>query len=234
MTTDNDSSRSNPDNADGAEPSADPTNSGDVSPAAAGQNGSAAKPEPAADELATLRAERDKLRDQLLRTTADFDNFRKRTRKDLDEAKQRSRTDLIVELLPVFDNLERALQTAGGASDMASVVEGVRMVLKLFEDTTERLGLVRVATTGQRFDPAVHDAIQQKETTEHPPGTVIAEIAPGYRFGERLVRPAMVVVARKPAAAQATNPPAASEKSGAAGANGNPSSTESKDTDKPA
>jgi molecular chaperone GrpE len=234
VTTDNDSTGSNPNNADGTEPSANPPTSTETKPAAVGQNGNAAEAAPAADELATLRAERDKIRDQLLRTTADFDNFRKRSRKDLDDAKQRSRSDLIVELLPVFDNLERALQTAGGASDMASVVEGVRMVLKLFEDTTERLGLVRVPTTGQRFDPAVHDAIQQKETAEHPPGTVIAEIAPGYRFGERLVRPAMVVVARKPAGAQASHPPAASNKSGATGANGNPSSTESKDTDKPA
>jgi molecular chaperone GrpE len=155
----------------------------------------------AAGELEPLRAERDKLRDQLLRTAADFDNFRKRTKRDLDEAKQRGKDDLIRDLLPVFDNLERALQTAGGASALSSVVEGVRMVLKLFEDTAERLGLVRVPCVGERFDPAVHEAIQQKETAEHPAGTVVAEVVPGYRFGDRLVRPAMVVVARKPAEA---------------------------------
>jgi molecular chaperone GrpE len=146
-----------------------------------------------------LTGERDKLRDQLMRTAADFDNFRKRTRRDLEEARQRAKDDLIRDLLPVFDNLERASQTVGGASDLGSVVEGVRMVLKLFEDTLERIGMARVPALGQRFDPAVHEAIQQKETDEHPPGTVITEVAAGYRFGERLVRPAMVVVARKPA-----------------------------------
>jgi molecular chaperone GrpE len=197
LTTDNEKS--------GAQDSASPqTQTPDADAHAAAKDGgsNAAEGEPApaaASELELLRAERDKLRDQLLRTAADFDNFRKRTRRDLDEARQRSKDELIRELLPVFDNLERALQTVGGASDVSSVVEGVRMVLKLFEDTTERMGLVRVSAVGQRFDPAVHEAIQQKETEDQPPGTVIAEIAAGYRFGERLVRPAMVVVARKPA-----------------------------------
>lgn len=163
--------------------------------------------------------ERDKFRDQLLRTAAEFDNFRKRSRRDLDEAKLRAKDELIRDLLPVFDNLERALATAGGARDLASVVEGVRMVLKLFEDTAERIGLAKVPALGQRFDPAVHEAIQQKETDEQPPGTVIAEIAAGYRFKERLVRPAMVVVARKApqkvepgAGAAAADPPAAEPK----------------------
>jgi molecular chaperone GrpE len=79
------------------------------------------------------------------------------------------------------------------------------MVLKLFEDTAERLGLSRVKTVGERFDPAVHEALQQTESHEHAPGTIVAEIAPGYRFGERLVRPAMVVVARKPSEPQKTS-----------------------------
>jgi len=81
------------------------------------------------------------------------------------------------------------------------VVDGVRMVLKLFEDHVGRVGVERIVAVGQRFDPAIHDAIQQKETDEAPPGTVLSEIVPGYRLGERLVRPAMVVVARKPTAA---------------------------------
>jgi molecular chaperone GrpE len=215
LTTDNESTGSKPENG-GAEDSSSPnTQAPDVGAPAAGKNGAsnAAEAAPAVappSELELLQAERDKLKDQLLRTAADFDNFRKRTRRDIDEARQRSRDDLIRELLPVFDNLGRALQTVGGVSDLTSVVEGVRMVLKLFEDTTERMGLVRVPAVGQRFDPAVHEAIQQKETEEHPPGTVIAEIAAGYRFGERLVRPSMVVVARKPAPAKAAEPAKAS------------------------
>jgi molecular chaperone GrpE len=152
----------------------------------------------AASPVDQIAAERDKLKDQLLRTAADFDNFRKRSKRDLDDARQRGKDDIIRDLLPVFDNLERAVQTADTASDLRSVVEGVRMVLKLFEDTAERTGLSRVKSVGERFDPAVHEAIQQQETDAQPPGTIIAEITPGYRFGQRLLRPALVVVARKP------------------------------------
>lgn len=150
--------------------------------------------------VAPVREERDRLKDQLLRTAADYDNFRKRTKKDLEEAERRGREETVRELLPVFDNLERAVQAATATSDVNSIVEGVKMVLKLFEDQTTRIGVTRLETVGQRFDPTIHDAIQQKETDEFPPGTVIAEIVPGYRLGERLVRPAMVVVARKPTA----------------------------------
>jgi molecular chaperone GrpE len=158
----------------------------------------AARTSPAA--LETVLAERDQLRDQLLRTAADFDNFRKRTRRDVEEAKVRGRDDAIKEVLPVFDNLERAVAAAESAQTIASVVEGVKMVLKLFEDTVERLGLTRVKTVGERFDPAVHEAIQQQETELHQPGTILAEVVPGYMVGPRLLRAAMVVVARKPTA----------------------------------
>ena len=101
------------------------------------------------------------------------------------------------EFLPIIDNLERAVSASSSASDVAAIVEGVRMVLKLFEDQAGRLGLTKVKAVGERFDPAVHDAIQQVETDDHPPGTVIAEVVSGFRLGDKLVRPAMVVVARK-------------------------------------
>lgn len=156
--------------------------------------------DPIESAVAPIREERDRLKDQLLRTAADYDNFRKRTRKDLDDAERRGREETVRELLPVFDNLERALAAAQTTTDVASIVDGLKMVLRLFEDQAKGLGIARVATVGERFDPAIHDAIQQKETDEHAPGTVIAEVVPGYRLGERLVRPAMVVVARKPAA----------------------------------
>jgi molecular chaperone GrpE len=151
-----------------------------------------------ASPLEALSAERDQLRDQLLRTAADFDNYRKRTRRDVEEAKVRGRDDAVKEVLPVFDNLERAVAAATSAQTIDSVVEGVRMVLKLFEDTSERMGLTRVKTLGERFDPAIHEAIQQQETDASPPGTILAEVVPGYMVGPRLLRAAMVVVARKP------------------------------------
>jgi molecular chaperone GrpE len=155
-------------------------------------------PSQAVRALEAATAERDQYRDQLLRTAADFDNYRKRTRREIDEAKTRGRDDAVKEILPVFDNLERAVQAAKSAQTVASVVEGVEMVLKLFGDTAERMGLTRIKALGERFDPAVHEAIQQQETDAHGPGTILAEVVPGYMVGQRLLRAAMVVVARKP------------------------------------
>jgi len=195
VTTDNDNNpAANPGpNGESQLSSADHRGNGETPPPDEGRGaGVAASPED------VMRGERDKLRDQLLRTAADFDNYRKRSKRDVDDARQRGKDELIRDLLPVFDSLERALQSATGVTDASSVIEGIRMVLKLFEDTSERLGLQRVKTIGERFDPAIHEALQQMESPDHPPGTIMAEIAPGYRFGERLVRPAMVVVARKP------------------------------------
>jgi len=148
------------------------------------------------DAVSLLTAERDRLKDQLLRTAADYDNFRKRARKDLEDALRRSKEDAIRELLPVADNLERAVDAAGSAKDAQAVVDGVKMVLKLFTDTLDRLGIERVPSVGQRFDPQVHEAIQQVDTDAHEPGTIVAELVPGYRMGDRLVRAAMVAVAR--------------------------------------
>lgn len=140
-------------------------------------------------------AERDKLKEQLLRTAADFDNFRKRTRRDVQDANRRGVEDTLREVLPVIDNLERAVTAAGQATEVASVAEGVRMVLRQFEEIAARMQLARIPTVGERFDPAVHDAVQQVPSAEHAPGTVIMEVMPGYAVGERLLRPAVVVVA---------------------------------------
>jgi molecular chaperone GrpE len=149
-------------------------------------------------ELEALVDEREKLKDQLLRTAADFDNFRKRSRRDVEDARRRGKEEIVRDLLPVFDSLERAATAAREAKDIESIAEGVHMVLKLFEDATERVGLTRLPTVGERFDPAIHDAVQEMETVEVAPGTILAEVLPGYRFGEHLVRAAVVVVARAP------------------------------------
>ncbi len=157
----------------------------------------AAEPEPA-DPLETARAEAQRYREQLLRTAADFDNFKKRTRREMEDGERRAREDLLKDLLPVFDNLERAAQHAESASDVKSLADGISMVLRMFTDTLGRIGIERVRAVGEPFDPALHEAVQQLETTEHAPGTVAAEVQAGYRFGDRLVRPAMVVVAKPP------------------------------------
>ncbi|MBW2547570.1 MAG: nucleotide exchange factor GrpE, partial [Deltaproteobacteria bacterium] len=141
-------------------------------------SGEEAEAEPS--DLEKARTERDRMRDQLLRIAADFDNFRLR------------------EVLPIVDNLERAAVAMTDATEVSAVTDGVHMVLRGFEDIAERLGLKRVTTVGRLFDPTCHDAMQQQETDEHAPGTIVAEIVPGYHLGERLLRPAMVVVAKPP------------------------------------
>jgi len=151
---------------------------------------------PEVDPLAQAQAEATRLRDAWLRTAADFDNFRKRARRELEEARRGGREDLVKSLLPVFDNLDRALQSSQRSTDVKAMAEGLSMVQRQFVDALGREGLTRVATVGQPFDPNLHEAIQQVETDSHPPGTVIAEVQSGYMQGDRLLRAAMVVVAR--------------------------------------
>jgi molecular chaperone GrpE len=154
---------------------------------------------PPADPLEEARGEAARLRDQLLRTAADFDNYKKRARREQQDGERRAREDMLRDLLPVFDNLSRAVQHAESASDVKSLADGISMVIRQFEDTLGKLGVERIKSVGQGFDPAVHEAIQQLETTEHAPGTVAAELQAGYRTGDRVVRPALVVVAKAPA-----------------------------------
>src|SRR5262245_45983357 len=170
----------------------------EVSPGAAdeGDIGQVEAAEKVADPLAEARAEAARIRDQLLRTAADYDNFRKRTRREVEDAQKRGREELLRELLPVFDNLERAVVHAGQASDAKAVADGVGMVLKQFADTLGKVGIKRIAAVGGPFDPSLHEAIQQVETNDHPAGTIVAEVQPGYAMGDRLVRASMVVVAK--------------------------------------
>jgi len=156
-------------------------------------------PDPPADPLASAQADVARLRDQLLRTAADFDNYRKRTRRDIEDAQKKGTEELLRNLLPVFDNLERAVTHAEQAADSKAIADGVKMVLKQFVDTLARSGIKRVAGVGTSFDPLVHEAIQQVESSDTTPGTIVAEIAPGYQLGDRLIRAAMVVVAKAPA-----------------------------------
>jgi molecular chaperone GrpE len=153
-------------------------------------------PAPAPDPTAELQAEVVRLRDQLLRTAADFDNFRKRSRRETDDAQKRGADDMLRNLLPVFDNLNRAVAHAETSTDPKTIADGIAMVLRQFVDTLSRLGIERVPTVGQPFDPSMHEAVQQVETTEHAPGTVIAEIMSGYKTNEKLIRAAVVVVAK--------------------------------------
>ena len=147
------------------------------------------------EKLEQAQAESLKMRDQLLRTAADFDNFRKRTRKDIEDAGRKGLEKALLEVLPVSDNLERAVAAAQQAGDLKSVVEGVTMVLNFLGDALSRLGVERVESVGKPFDPSLHEAVQQVESDENA-GQVVSELTPGYKLGDKLLRAAMVVVAR--------------------------------------
>jgi molecular chaperone GrpE len=148
------------------------------------------------DSYEALKAEVARLKDQLLRTLADFDNYRKRSRREISDAERVAREDQLRELLPVFDNLERAGQHATNSKDVQSLVDGIQIVMRQFFETLGKLGVERVVTVGQPFDPAVHEAVQQMESADLPPGAVAQELLAGYHVGGRLIRPAMVVVVK--------------------------------------
>ena len=172
----------------------EPEKNGADAEAASDEGSNEAKPE--TDPIAEAKAETERCKDQWMRSAADFDNFRKRTRRELEDTRKAGREELLKDLLPVFDNLERAIASADRATEVKPVAEGLKMVIRQFMDTLGRSGITKVPSIGAMFDPAVHEAIQQIESTEHPPGTVVSEVQPGYQQGERLIRAAMVVVAK--------------------------------------
>jgi molecular chaperone GrpE len=178
----------------GSEPT---SNRGADTEVAQARGDSAPPPAPASDKP-TPESEIARLRDQLLRTAADFDNFRKRSRREADDAQRRGRESAVKDLLPVFDDLERAAAYADGSADAKSVADGVKMVLRQFGSTLDRMGIKRVQTVGAPFDPAFHEAIQHMNSPDHPAGVILAEVQPGYTIGDNLLRAARVVVSKGP------------------------------------
>lgn len=165
-------------------------------------SGAAANPGGADDALAEAKANATRFREQLLRTAADFDNFRKRTRRELEDATRRGKEQALKELLPVFDNVERAMNSAATAPDIKSVTDGLRMVNRQFEGALDKLGIKRIQSVGQPFDPSQHEAIQHVDSTEHVAGVIANEVQPGYRMGDYLLRAALVVVSKGPGPAE--------------------------------
>ncbi len=174
--------------------------SGDA--AAAGGAGSARREQPlssgtAIEEIRSLHAERDRLYEACLRTTADFDNYRKRIERERQEFREYAQESLIRQLLPVLDNFERALDSL--PSDLPrGFVEGVRLIHKQLRDVLFKQGLSLIEGTGQMFDPHLHEAVQTEVRTDVPHHQVLEEIVKGYRLGKRVLRPAMVKVSVRP------------------------------------
>jgi molecular chaperone GrpE len=148
-------------------------------------------------KVAALEKDKKDNWDRYLRAAADLENMRKRQKREIEDAKFDAKNKILKEMLPVVDNLERAIEHASQAGTNP-IVEGVQLVLRQFTTAFERLEVTGVEAMGQPFDPNLHEAISQQES-DQPPGTVVQVLQRGYRSGERLLRPALVVVAKAPA-----------------------------------
>ncbi|CAN5514587.1 nucleotide exchange factor GrpE [soil metagenome] len=146
------------------------------------------------DDLEVARRERDEYLELAQRTRADFDNYRKRVAKDTADALERGKLDVARQLIPVIDNLERAMAAADGASDFKVLSKGVGLVHRELREALGRVGLTPFDPSGERFDPAWHEAISTRAEQGREAGTVIETLEPGYRLGEQLLRAARVVV----------------------------------------
>lgn len=169
--------------------------------------GGAEVPEPeTVDELRLLledaRTKADENRDALLRARAEVENLRKRNARDLENAHKFATERLIAELLPVWDSLELGLAAASeDGVDLARVREGMELTLKMLATAMDKGGVAQVDPTGHPFDPELHQAMTMQETSEVPPGAVASVVQKGYTLNGRLVRPALVVVAKAPESA---------------------------------
>jgi len=172
-----------------------PPADGDENPASPPAESSPTATEVSGTELAKLKAERDTLLDRLARTQAEFENARKRAIKEQQEYRDFATADAIKSLLPVIDSFERALQAKSEASEFRS---GVELIYKQLQDSLAKLGVRAIPAKGEPFDPHYHEAIEMVETADAADHEVIDELQRGYKFKDRLLRPAMVRVAKNP------------------------------------
>ena len=155
-------------------------------------------PEPTAAEAGSPTAD-EQLRDaqdRVLRAQAELENYRKRARREYDEAQRYREIDLLRDLLPVLDNVYRAIDAAEKTTDVDSLRSGFRMAAQQLEKLLDAHGCRTIETDGAPFDPTVHEAIQQQPAADVAPGTVVATASRGYRLHDRVVRPAQVVVSK--------------------------------------
>ncbi len=146
-------------------------------------------------ELEKVRTERDSYLDRLARVQAEFENFRKRTAREQQDFREYAAAEAVKSLLPIMDSLDRAL---AAPSDGGEFRAGIELISRQFHDALAKLGVEPVKAVGERFDPQYHQALQMVETAEAEDNHVIDELQRGYKIKDRLLRPAMVRVARNP------------------------------------
>jgi len=169
--------------------------------AAAAPPGTVVEPEAGDEDIAALRkkaAERDDYLDRLQRAKAEYSNYQKRVLRDHEESRKFASQDLVTDLLPVLDDLDRALEAGRQNPEADALIAGVEMVRTHMVQALARHGVEELTSVGEPFDPSFHEAMMQHQTTDHPPGTVMMEAQKGYTYNGRVVRPSKVVVAGAP------------------------------------
>ncbi len=157
-------------------------------------------------KLETAEKELQETHDRLLRVSAEFENYKKRSARDMTDFRKFANETLIKEMLPVVDNLERALESTNqDRPESKSVAEGVRMTLTEILKIFEKYQVKQIEALGETFDPSFHQAVMQEEDDSQPDKTITKELQKGYLMHDKLIRPAMVVVSKKKAAAENQN-----------------------------
>ncbi len=187
-------------------PTAGPASAGDKLPGATpGDSGALAAPPLSREQIEALKAraaKADEHWDRLLRTTADLENFKKRAARERQDAIRFANSSLLEKLIPALDNFDMALAAAHNVegNSLESLKTGIAIVHNQLKSVLTEAGLEEIDATNQPFDPNLHEAVSQRESADAPEGQVLQQLRKGYRLRDRLLRPASVVVARKPSA----------------------------------
>jgi len=149
-----------------------------------------------ASQLRAKEQEIQTLSDRLLRLQAELENYKKRTAKERTESIKFANEGLLIDMIPALDSLERAIQSAKQNANLASLLEGLELVSRLFSAVLEKAGVQEIRAQGKMFNPELHEAVSVMESGDHPDNTIVEEVQKGYLLNSRVLRPAMVKVAK--------------------------------------
>lgn len=148
-------------------------------------------------EMEQLQAELAEARDKILRAQADLENYRKRARKELEEERRYANVPLLLDLLEVVDNIDRAMEAGEKAGETGALLEGIRMVRQQLTNVLEKYHCKPIKADGETFDPHLHSAMTTMPSADHPPNTVLQVVQEGYQVHDRVIRPSQVIVSKK-------------------------------------
>jgi molecular chaperone GrpE len=163
-----------------------------------GASASAAADNDMQQEMEQLQTELAEARDKILRAQADLENYRKRSRRELEEERRYANVPLLKDLLPVVDNIDRAMEAAQKANETGTLLEGIKLVKQQLAATLARHYCQEIKAQGLPFDPHLHEALTAQPAAEYPANTVLQVVQPGYQVHDRVIRPSQVIVSKKP------------------------------------